>query len=289
MIGNNKIHLNEHLKLMRLDKPIGILLLLWPTLIGLWFAGAGKPAPTIVIIFVVGVVIMRSAGCILNDLADRDFDKHVQRTKLRPLARQTLSITQALGTLAVLLVIAALLAWQLNPASRWLAVGGLALASIYPFMKRYTNYPQLILSIAFAWPVPMAFTALNQPLSSACLLLFAAIACWIMAFDTEYAMADKTDDLKIGVKSTAITFGNYDKFFVGLCHAGCLVLLLILGLSHNFANTFYLALASAGVLAIYQQQLIKYGEPSKCLQAFRNNNYFGIVLFLGFYLSLKPT
>jgi len=270
---------------MRLDKPIGILLLLWPALWGLWVASHGRPDSKILLIFIVGVVVMRSAGCVMNDYADRDFDPHVNRTKDRPLANNSVSAKEALVLVAVLLGCAFGLVLLLNPFTIKLSLVGFVLAIIYPFMKRFIHVPQLILGIAFAWSILMAFAATTNSLPPQAWVLYGAAMIWPIAYDTMYAMVDREDDIRIGVKSTAILFANYDRFIVSILQTLVLLLLVVLGRMLGLGNYFYLALLGAGVLAGYQQHLIKDRDPQNCFKAFMNNNWFGLLVFLGFILA----
>lgn len=266
---------------MRLDRPIGILLLLWPTLIALWLATNGKPSLHIVLIFCSGVIVMRSAGCVINDYADYNLDSHVSRTKNRPLASKQITPKSALNLFIALLIIAFVIALQLNLNTIVLAIIAVFLATIYPFMKRITGYPQLVLGIAFAWSVPMAYMQITGKLTLETWIVFASVVAWVIAYDTQYAMADKSDDLKIGIKSTAISFGNYDKFIIVSLQLLCLIGLSYVGVVKSFNYMFYLMLSLAVILIIYQQWLIKDRLPERCMAAFINNNYFGVLMFLG--------
>lgn len=277
--------LRPYIALLRLDKPIGILLLLWPTLIALWLAAQGNPATKIVIIFVCGVILMRSAGCVINDYADRDFDLHVTRTMNRPITNGKINSRTALKVFIFLLLLALLLVSRLNIFTILLSCIAAGLAIIYPFAKRFTNYPQLILGCAFAWSIPMAYAQLQQQLTIETLILFASIMAWVVAYDTQYAMADKTDDLKIGIKSTAIAFGLYDKLIVFVLQFCCLLGLYSIGVINNLSWPFYFGLVIALLLVVYQQWLIKDRLPQRCMAAFLNNNYFGLVIFLGLIFS----
>jgi 4-hydroxybenzoate polyprenyltransferase len=271
----------NYIRLMRLDKPIGIFLLLWPTLMALFIAGNGKPDPFIVCVFVLGTIIMRSAGCVINDLADYQFDKEVTRTKTRPLAVGLVSKREAFVLFLGLVCFAFVLAIQLNFLTMQVAMLALSLATVYPFMKRYTHLPQLVLAAAFGSAIPMAFTALTHSIPLEAILLFMAMFCWTVAYDTQYAMADKMDDLRIGVKSTAILFGKFDRVMIWGLQLFSLLLLVFLGILINLGITFYFGIMVAFGCSIYQQYLIKDRDPKQCLQAFLNNNYFGIALFLG--------
>ncbi|OCG65496.1 4-hydroxybenzoate octaprenyltransferase [Gilliamella sp. Fer4-1] len=268
-----------YLQLMRLDKPIGSLLLLWPTLWAIWLTG--HPSTYITIIFVLGVFVMRSAGCVVNDYADRHFDAHVERTKNRPLARGALTEKNALWTLLVLLLIALCLLLNLNKLSWLIACFALLTALIYPFMKRYTHLPQVTLGLAFSWSIPMVYAATIEQFPLTCWILFLTNICWTIAYDTQYAMVDRNDDIKIGIKSTAILFGNYDKLIIGLLQIISVIGLLFIGLVNQLSLMFYMALLLVIGLLIYQQWLIKNRDRNKCFSAFMNNNYVGFIIFLG--------
>lgn len=276
----------EYWRLMRFDKPIGTLLLLWPTLWALWIANRGAPNPLILTVFVLGVILMRAAGCIINDIADRRLDGKVQRTKTRPLVLQTIPIKNALILFFSLCLIAAGLVWLLNPLTIVLAVFALMLTLIYPFMKRFTHWPQAFLGLAFAWGIPMAFAAELNTVPMTAWWLFGATALWIIAYDTQYAMIDRPDDLTIGVKSTAILFGRHDRLIIGLLQAFSLLSLLLLAdfLGLNFS--FYWGWGCALILAVYQQFLIRHRHPKACFKAFANNHWFGCCLFIGFLLGI---
>ncbi len=267
--------------LMRLDRPIGILLLLWPTMWALWIASEGNPNWQVFTVFTLGVILMRSAGCVINDYADRHIDPHVRRTRNRPLAAGLVSPREAL-TLFVLLCCAAFgLVLLMNPLTIALSFGGALLASIYPFMKRYTYMPQVVLGAAFAWAVPMAFAAQTGTVPTVCWLVFIATVLWTVAYDTMYAMVDREDDLRIGVKSTAILFGDADKLIIGFLQMGVLAILFLVGEQLGMGVYYYVGLACATVLALYQQSLIRDRSPGGCFKAFLNNNWFGIVVYAG--------
>lgn len=277
--------LNETVKqmiyLMRLHKPIGIFLLLWPTLWALWLAGHGKPNAWIVMIFVIGVVLMRSAGCIINDFADREFDKHVERTKERPLTSGKVSVKHALILFIVLLSVAFILVLFVNAFTVKLAFVGALLAVIYPFLKRITHLPQLGLGLAFAWGVPMAFAALNNTISTEAWILFAAAVIWPVIYDTMYAMVDRVDDVVIGVKSTAILFGHYDHVIMAVLQAIFLGLMMVCGNLFHLQWPYYFSLFIVLILFGYQLYLIKSREREACFRAFLNNQWVGLVIFLG--------
>ncbi|OCG21503.1 MULTISPECIES: 4-hydroxybenzoate octaprenyltransferase [unclassified Gilliamella] len=272
-----------YLQLMRLDKPIGTLLLLWPTLWAIWLAS--DPSLYITVIFVLGVFVMRSAGCVVNDYADRHFDGHVERTKNRPLARGALTEKNALWTLFVLLLIALCLLLNLNKLSWFIACVALLTVLIYPFMKRYTHLPQVTLGIAFSWSIPMVYAATTEQFPLTCWLLFLTNMCWTIAYDTQYAMVDRNDDVKIGIKSTAILFGRHDKLIIGLLQLVSVIGLLFIGLINQLSLIFYIALLMGTVLFIYQQMLIKKRDRNKCFRAFMNNNYVGLIVFLGLFFA----
>ena len=273
--------------LMRLDKPIGILLLLWPTLWGLWLAAHGVPDWKNILIFMLGVLLMRSAGCVINDYADRDFDPHVARTKSRPLAAGRVTPREAI----ILFVVLGLSAFCLVLLTNWLTVGlsfgGAVLATLYPFTKRYTHLPQVVLGAAFAWAVPMAFAAQLDAVPKIAWLVFVATVMWTVAYDTMYAMVDREDDVRIGVKSTAILFGDADRFVIGVLQFTVLFTLISIGRYEHLGGFYYLGCAVAAALAVYQQWLIKDRQPAKCFAAFLNNNWFGAADFIGLVLDLS--
>ena len=278
--------IGSYLRLVRMDRPIGTFLLLWPTLWALWLAADGNPDPTVVLIFVAGTFVMRAAGCAVNDYADRHFDAHVARTRNRPLATGELQPWQALATFGVLLAVAFALVWQLNALTIWLSVAGALVAAVYPFTKRVTHLPQLVLGIAFSWGIPMAYAAVDGRLSWETLILFLANFAWIVAYDTQYAMADREDDVLIGVKSTAILFGKWDNLAVGLLHLAALAVLFAIGWQRGLGWHYDLGLLSAAVFAVYQQYLCRNRDRDRCFQAFRNNNWFGAMVFAGILLGL---
>lgn len=275
----------HYARLMRLDKPIGILLLLWPTLWGLWIAAEGLPSWHIFFVFVFGVLLMRSAGCIINDYADRDFDGHVERTQARPLVSGAVSSKEALILFAVLVIAAFLLVLTLDYFTIALSVVALLLAVIYPFTKRYIQMPQVVLGAAFAWAIPMAFAAISGEIPMIAWLLFAATLLWAVAYDTFYAMVDRDDDLRIGVKSTAILFGSYDRFIVFVLHSLVILLLLWVGRLIEAGSLYYIGILIAAVFAVYQQWLVRARDKARCFQAFLNNNWFGLVIFVGIFLD----
>ncbi len=281
--------LRDYAQLMRLDRPIGILLLLWPTLWGLWFAGQGRPDWRVFVVFVLGVVLMRSAGCVINDYADRGFDPHVARTRERPIAAGRVSPREALALFAALCLGAFALVLTLNRLTVLLSFAGAFLAATYPFLKRWTHLPQFYLGVAFGWGIPMAFAAQTDSVPVLAWVLFAANVCWSVAYDTAYAMVDRDDDKRIGVKSTAILFGAYDRFFIGLFHALTLGLLAAAGVMAGRGFLYHVGLAAALGFALYQQTLIRERARDGCFKAFLNNNFFGAAVFAGLlldYLSL---
>ncbi|MCP4697157.1 MAG: 4-hydroxybenzoate octaprenyltransferase [Gammaproteobacteria bacterium] len=276
-----KERLYQYALLMRLHRPIGIYLLLWPTLWALWIAGEGRPDIKVAVVFVLGVIVMRSAGCVINDYADRRIDPHVSRTKDRPIAAGRVSSREALKLFAGLCLIAFGLVLLMNLLTIYLSVAALALAIVYPFMKRYTQLPQLFLGAAFAWAAPMAFAAQTGHVPAPAWLLFSAALLWTAAYDTMYAMADRADDIRIGVKSTAILFGRADKLIIALLQTAVLCLLFLIGRQAGLGAIYIASLAAAAVFAGYQQSLIRNREPSRCLRAFLNNQWFGAVVFAG--------
>jgi 4-hydroxybenzoate polyprenyltransferase len=272
--------LSDYLALIRFDKPIGTLLVLWPTLWALWIASSGQPKVSHLIIFVLGCFLMRSAGCAINDYADRDFDRHVSRTQDRPLTAGRIKPVEALIIAAVLALMAFILILPLNTFTKLLSVPALAIAIIYPFTKRFFSIPQAILGIAFSFGIPMAFAAvLNEIPSFAWLLVLANIA-WAIAYDTAYAMVDKEDDLRLGIKTSAITFGQYDVLAICICYGVCLLSFAVVGWLLVLPIIFWIFLGLAFLLAIYYFQLIKDRQKEKCFLAFRRNNWFGMSLFL---------
>lgn len=280
--------LREYALLMRLHRPIGIYLLLWPTLWALWLAGNGQPPRGTVLVFVLGVALMRSAGCVMNDIADRKFDPHVARTRDRPLAAGRVSLPEALWLVIALCLTAFMLVLTQNALTIKLSFIGLALAATYPFMKRWHHLPQAHLGAAFGWGIPMAYAAVTNTLPPIAWLLFAGNILWSVIYDTQYAMVDREDDLKIGVKSSAILFGEYDKYFISYLQLALLGLLLGIGLLAGRGWIYYLGLFVAAWLALYQQYLIRDRAPEGCFQAFLNNNTFGLVIFCGLLLDFLP-
>ena len=283
---NWKQRLDLYEKLMRLDKPIGILLLAWPTLWALWLSGAGRPDWLVVWIFAVGIVLMRSAGCVINDYADRDFDPHVERTKNRPLAAGKVSTKEALMLATGLTLLALLLILPLrNMRLIELSVVAAFLAASYPFTKRFFAVPQAYLGVAFGFGIPMAYAAHLNAIPAIAWWLLAANVTWAIAYDTEYAMVDRADDLKIGIKTSAITFGRYDIAAVMACYGLTLALLAYVGLRLNLSWPYYLGLATAAGIAVYHWTLIRSREPGPCFKAFLHNNWFGAAVFAGIVVA----
>lgn len=268
-------------QLARIDKPIGTLLLLWPTLWGLWLAGAGQPNLWIVLIFIAGTFLMRSAGCVINDYADRHFDGAVERTKHRPFARGAVSEREALLLAAGLAAIAFLLVLPLNQLTWLMSIPAVILAASYPFTKRFFPLPQAYLGIAFGFGIPMAFAALNNEVPLLAWQLLIANVFWTLAYDTEYAMCDKPDDLKIGIKTSAITFGHYDVFAVMICHVMFLGIMAAIAAQQGLGVWFIASLCAAAVLMMKQYQTIRHRERMACFKAFLDNNKVGLVIFVG--------
>ena len=277
--------LRDYARLMRLDRPIGILLLLWPVLWALWIAAAGKPALPVFVVFVAGVVLMRSAGCVINDYADRELDPQVERTRDRPLAAGRVHPREALILFVVLALSAFALVLFMNRLTILLSFVGAALAVSYPFMKRWTHLPQFYLGAAFGWGVPMAFAAQTGSVPADAWILFGATLCWAVAYDTAYAMVDRDDDIRVGVKSTAILFGRADRWLIALFHALTIVLLYWAGERAGLGLTYYTGLTLAAGLAGWQQWLMRTRTRDGCFRAFLNNNRFGAVIFAGLALD----
>ena len=277
--------LSEYEKLMRLDKPIGILLLLWPTLWALWVASDGRPAPWIVAIFVIGTVLMRSAGCVINDYADKDFDGHVERTRNRPLAARRVSPKEALWLAAGLAVLSFVLILPLNGLTIAMSVPAVFLAGSYPFTKRFFAIPQAYLGIAFGFGIPMAFAAFQNDIPLEAWMMLLANVFWAVAYDTEYAMVDRPDDLKIGIKTSAITFGRFDVAAVMACYAATLLILGWVGLTTGGGAIFLAGLAVAAGIIAYHYTLIRERDRPKCFKAFLHNNWVGAAIFAGWVLD----
>jgi len=278
-----RIRLGHYWRLVRADRPIGIYLLLWPALWALWVAAEGIPPWWTLLVFVLGTALMRSAGCAINDYADRDFDGHVSRTAQRPLATGLVSPREALVVFVVLSLLAFALVLTLNTKTIAYSFVAMVLAASYPFMKRYTHMPQLVLGMAFGWAVPMAFTALQNQTPPVAWVMFAATVVWALIYDTMYAMVDREDDIKIGIKSTAILFGRFDRVVIGLLQALMLTLLWLVGDMAGRGILYQAALAAGAGLFVYHQWLIRRREPQACFRAFLNNHYFGMLVFLGLF------
>jgi 4-hydroxybenzoate polyprenyltransferase len=279
----NRLHPRawDFIQLMRLDKPIGIYLLLWPTLWALWIAAKGVPSMTLLLIFVAGVILMRSAGCVINDYADRNFDGHVKRTEARPLASGKVQPRAALMLFSLLLALSFALVLLTNSYTVWLSFGGVALAACYPLMKRYTYYPQVVLGAAFSWGMPMAFSAQTGELPATLWLLYLANLLWTVAYDTYYAMVDRDDDLQIGVKSTAILFGDADRLIIGCLQGLALLCLVLAGARFELGAYYYTGLTVAAGCFVWQLWSTREREPQACFAAFLHNHWAGLAIFLG--------
>lgn len=264
-----------------MDRPIGSLLLIWPTLWALWIAGEGRPDPFITLVFILGVFLMRSAGCVINDYADRNLDPHVARTRERPLAAGRVTPREALMLFVVLCLAALALVLTLNQLTLMLSLVALPLAASYPFMKRFTYLPQVHLGVAFGWAVPMAFAAQTNNVPAIAWLILIGVVLWAVAYDTMYAMVDREDDIYVGVKSTAILFGELDRLMIGIVQLCFFVVMLLVGHQLELGRYYYLSLAAAAGLALYQQYLIRERSPAACFKAFLNNNWLGLVIFVG--------
>lgn len=271
---------------MRLDRPIGTLLLLWPTLWALWLAGDGQPDPTIVLIMLIGTIVMRSAGCVINDFADRKIDVHVSRTRNRPLAAGDLTVGKAISLFALLVLIAGWLVTRLNSLSILISLFALLVTVLYPFSKRVTHLPQMMLGVAFSMGIPIAYAALTRHLPIECWLLVAANFSWIVAYDTYYAMADRDDDLLIGVKSTAILFGSADRSMILILQLLALMILTFIGFNQSLNWHFFVSIVLAIGIVAYQQYLTRRRRAEDCFKAFLNNNWFGAVIQCGLMLGL---
>ena len=277
---------NHYINIMRLDRPIGIYLLLWPTLWSLWLSTGSLPSLKLLLVFVVGVVVMRSAGCVMNDIADRNIDPFVERTKNRPLAMGGMTVKQAWILFALLIAVAFFLVLQLNIKAIVFAIGGLSLTILYPFCKRLFVAPQLILGLAFSWSIPMVFAATNTDFGPAFFWLWLSTALWIVLFDTFYAMVDQADDVRLGVYSTAILFGSHAKLITGFLQITVLCLLGLMGHLFNLGNLFFFSVVAVSVLFLRQQFLIRNSDPEACLKAFLENNYVGGIIFVGIAASI---
>lgn len=274
-------HLPHYWQLTRMNRPIGWLLLLWPTLWGLWLAAEGLPDLDVLVIFVLGVVSMRAAGCAINDYADRKVDGHVKRTRERPLASGKIQPKEALAVCVLLCLLSFVLVLFTNSLTIMLSLGALVLAGCYPFMKRYTHLPQVVLGAAFSWSIPMAFAAQTGEVRPESWLLYTAAVIWTVVYDTFYAMVDRDDDLRIGVKSTAVLFGEQDRVITGSLQALVIVTLMMVGQRFELGTVYYLGLLAAAGLFVYQQYLIRHRDRDQCFKAFLNNNWVGLAVFVG--------
>lgn len=277
----NLTTLNAYVQLTRLNRPVGIYLVLWPALWSLWLASDAHPSASLVVIFTLGAILMRSAGCVINDYADRHIDGHVSRTCQRPLAQGIITEKQALGFFVVLCLLSFGLVLLLNPLTIALSVGAVVLAALYPFMKRHTFWPQAFLGAAFAWAVPMGFAAVGNDVPAAAWLVFAVTLIWALIYDTAYAIADKEDDLKIGVKSTAILFGDAVRPIIGFFQVLMLLGLVWIGILFELSFVYYVAVTIAAGLFVYHQGLLATNAPEKAFQAFLNNHWVGLVILIG--------
>jgi 4-hydroxybenzoate polyprenyltransferase len=277
--------IKQYWLLARFDRPIGILILLWPSLWALWVASDGKPDILVLVVICLGVVLMRAAGCVINDYADRDFDPHVARTKQRPIAAGRVTPKEALIVFVALCLCAFALVLLLNVYTIALSFVAAFLAASYPFMKRYTHLPQAYLGIAFGWAVPMAFSAQLNTIPAVAWVMYVAVILWALVYDTMYAMVDKDDDLKIGVKSTAILFGDYDRQVMAVLQVIILGLLIVVGIMSHTGWVYYASLVVAAGLSVYQQKLIFHRQKDQCFKAFLNNNWFGVAVFIGLLLD----
>ncbi len=282
-----KERLRQYALLMRLDKPVGIYLLLWPTLWAIWIASEGQPDPLVLFVFVAGVILMRSAGCVINDYADRDFDAHVQRTEDRPIAAGRVSSKEAIILFVILCLIAFGLVLLMNSLTIKLSFVAVLLAASYPFMKRFTHLPQFYLGFAFGWAIPMAFAALKNSVPPIAWILLLANIVWAVIYDTMYAMVDREDDLKIGVKSTAILFGEHDLMIIGMLQFLMLILLLVVGNMANLDWPYHLSLLITAALMLQHRVLIRERDTARCFQAFKQNHWIGLVVLLGIIFSLS--
>jgi 4-hydroxybenzoate polyprenyltransferase len=283
----NRVHPRawDFVQLSRMDRPIGIYLLLWPTLSAVWIAGQGSPTLANVLIFGLGVVLMRAAGCCINDFADRKVDGHVKRTEQRPLVSGKVTSREALTLFAVLVGLSFALVLLTNATTVWLSFGGLALAATYPFMKRYTYYPQVVLGAAFSWGMPMAFTAETGSLPAAAWLLYIANLLWTVGYDTYYAMTDREDDLKIGVKSTAVLFGDADRVIILTLQCLALFCLMLAGSRFELGLYFFLGLLVAAGCFAWEFWSTRSKDPQACFKAFLHNHWAGLAIFVGIVLD----
>lgn len=282
---NLRDKLDVYLRLSRMDRPIGTLLLMWPCLMALWFAAGGMPDIKVLVIFVIGVVVMRACGCVINDYADRNLDAHVERTQSRPLASGEISSKEALIVFVVMALFAFCLVLLLNPLVVKLSVVGIILTIIYPFTKRYTNMPQMFLGTVWSWSIPMAYAAQTGTVPAEAWWLFAANWCWTVAYDTMYAMVDRDDDLKVGIKSTAILFGKYDRQIIAAFQFAALACFIIAGLIAERGVIYGGGILAFIGFALYQQKLIFGRERAPCFKAFLNNNWAGMALFIALGLD----
>ncbi|KXU90623.1 4-hydroxybenzoate octaprenyltransferase [Caballeronia megalochromosomata] len=273
-----------YMRLVRLDKPIGSLLLLWPTLNALWIASEGRPSPMLLVIFIIGTILMRSAGCAINDYADRDFDRHVKRTAERPITSGRIKAWEAVALAAALALVAFLLILPLNTLTKELSVFALFVAGTYPFTKRFFAIPQAYLGIAFGFGIPMAFAAVQNHVPMLAWIMLAANVFWSVAYDTEYAMVDRDDDIKIGIRTSALTFGRYDVFAVMLCYAVTLAIYVGIGIALGYGWLYWLGWLAAAGCAVYHYGLIRNRERMACFAAFKHNNWLGGMLFAGIAL-----
>jgi 4-hydroxybenzoate polyprenyltransferase len=278
-------HYSRYARLMRLHRPIGIWLLLWPTLWALWIAAAGRPDPKVFVVLVLGTIVVRSAGCVINDFVDRKIDPHVARTADRPLATGEVRTDEALVLFVALMLIALGLVLNLNRLTLLLAVVAAVIAVLYPFTKRFLSAPQFVLGVAFAWGVPMAFAAELGEVPRVGWLLFLAAVIWVIVYDTEYAMADREDDLKIGVRSTAILFGDLDRVLIGALQVLLVVSLALVGQRGELGAWYFGGVGTGAAFLLYQQVLIKHRDPGACFRAFLNNAWFGACVFAGIVLD----
>jgi 4-hydroxybenzoate polyprenyltransferase len=278
-------HALQYAQLMRLDRPIGIWLLLWPALWALWISADGHPSPQLFLIFVLGAIVMRSAGCVINDFADRKIDAKVERTKNRPLVKGAVVPGEALVLFAALCLIAIALVLSLNSLAQKYAVGAAILTVLYPFSKRFFSAPQLILGAAFGWSIPMAFAAQTGNVTRLAWLMWLTVVIWAVIYDTMYAMADREEDIKFGIRSTAILFGKTDVFMITLLQIVMLLALMLIGVAAELGLWYQLSVGVTALLMIYQHSLIKKRIPEKCMQAFFNNRYIGATIFAGIVLG----
>ncbi|MFA0415135.1 4-hydroxybenzoate octaprenyltransferase [Vibrio renipiscarius] len=272
-------------QLMRMNKPIGTLLLLWPTLWALIIAAQGVPRLDVLVVFMVGVILMRAAGCVINDFADRKVDGFVKRTQNRPLPSGVISSKEAIALFIVLAVLSFVLVLTMNTLTIQLSFIGIVLAFIYPFMKRYTHLPQLFLGLAFSWAIPMAWAAQANALPPMVWFVFVMNALWTIAYDTQYAMVDRDDDVNIGIKSTAILFGRFDKMIIGGLQLLTVLMLIMLGMWYSLGASFYWAILVVAALFVFQQHLIRHRDRELCFQAFLNNNYVGMAITIGLLIA----